>query len=264
MALTHQQKADIRRHLGYGNIGLSVNNAGGGSLGANASWRYFGEWGELEIRLDSLAPLDEASLTGYATGSLVLQGPDPEDGDALSIRLSGGLLTAPVTISKTVAGQKRADFGLSIAAACAQNPALAAARIVALMPYSGGRSGVINPLTEIGFVSPEPFLLEIVSQSGLIGASIFADGSVMPNPQASFNEQTYYGFLPICNALHGLCASVSDRLFMSKADVFVARPQERKERRALYYEWCNDMADFLVAQMNPERSAGRSSNLGSL
>ena len=58
MALTEQQKVDVRRHLGFGPIG---NNPNGGSF---ISYRFFVTQGQLEYRLLNLSPEEEKMLVG--------------------------------------------------------------------------------------------------------------------------------------------------------------------------------------------------------
>lgn len=265
MALTQQEKSAIRRHLRYGNIGLATTAAGGGSLGANAGWRFFGEWGALEARMDSLTPIDEATVVGSPFASLIIQGIDPNPGDQLVIQFSGDLLSSPVSVSATASDQDdRNSFALKLAAACAQNAALNAAKFVALMPGNGGKSSVQNPLTEIEFKAPSIFLLSIQNMTGNVAASVDADGSTLPDVYQVLNGQTIRGFLPICNAAYGLIGTASDRMAVDKADVFTARKKELWERRAFYKMMVDDMADFLVAQVNPTPLNGGRSNVGSL
>src|SRR5882724_6935529 len=64
MALTEAQRADARRHIGYGPVGAP--QAGGGSF---ISYRFFVQQGLMEFRLSNLSVSEEALLVG--TGSQV-------------------------------------------------------------------------------------------------------------------------------------------------------------------------------------------------
>ena len=264
MALTEREKSAIRRHLKYGNIGLSVNAAGGGSLGANASLRYFSEWGELESRMNSLSPIDEATLTGNYCGLIVFQGLDPDSGNQIVLHFSGDDLSSEQNITVVAAGETRDQFALKVAAACAQNSVLNAARIIALAPDGRKRSGIQNPITEVQLVAKTAFNISITSQTGKLGGSVVENGTVQTDVYQTINDVNIYGFLPICNALYGLIGTASDRMGVDKADVFTARKSEYKERRYAWKQAVDDMADFLVSKVNPNALNGVSSNLGSL
>lgn len=58
MALTDAQKADVRRHLGFGPVG---NDPTGGSF---ISYRFFVTQGQLEFRIDRLSAEEEVILVG--------------------------------------------------------------------------------------------------------------------------------------------------------------------------------------------------------
>lgn len=58
MALTEEQKADVRRHLGHGPVG---NDPTGGSF---ISYRFFVTEGQVEYRLNNLSVVEEKILVG--------------------------------------------------------------------------------------------------------------------------------------------------------------------------------------------------------
>jgi hypothetical protein len=271
MPLTQTQRQEIRWHLEYGSVQLSVAVPGGGLLGANAGLWNFDSWNEIETRMNSLTPPVVSMITGYPIGSFIVQG-EPNPGDTLAIQFSGGNLQAPITITQTaIAGQNRTMFALALSAAVSQNITLANAGIQPFFAYSqqdlfGGNTleNAENILTEVQFVSPVAFNLSIVSASGDVGASITANGAVLPNPQTTLNTVSYAGFLPILNALYGLIYTSSDRLAVDKADVFTARKTEVKERRQLYGMCLDDLANLLMVPRNPQAPAGRRSNTCSL
>ena len=262
MALKETEKTAIRRHLKYGSLGLRKDNVGGGTLSVGLGPWFFENWTELEIRMDSLSPIEEAQLNGLPYGLVSLQGPDPAAEASLTLQFTGSLFNAPENVTFTsAAAMSRIEFGLSVARTCAENVNLNSAGIQSVMPY-GTVSGVANQLSEIQFVAQTPFNIAVTAFTG-IGAYVFANGSVFPDVQSLINEVTIYGYIPICNKLYSLIGSSSDLMSVDKADVFTARKSERKERKAIYIEHVKDMADFLVNKMNPMSSSNRS-NLCSL
>ncbi len=265
MALLEPQKSSIRRHLQYGNIGLSYNAAGGGSLGANAGFRYFNEWGDLEIRMDSLQPVDEACITGLPYGVMMFQGPDPNPGDELVFTIAGGGLSSTQTITVTaVEGQDRNDFCAAAQIAVAQNIAVNAAGIMSFAPIAAkSDTGIIKPVSELQFVARSSFTLAITSQTGNVAANIPFNNQQMDVMQ-TISGTNVYGFLAICNALYALIGTANDLMAVDKADVFTARPTEYRDRRHSWKRAVDDMADFLVARVNPQPSHGFRSNVGSL
>lgn len=262
MALQPLEKSAIRQHLKYGNIGMRRDKPGAVAPAEGFGPWFFENWTELEIRMDSLQPIDEAQLTGNPVGLVSLQGPDPAAEATLTLQFASPLLAEPVQVTYTAPNpMQREDFGLQFAAACAQNISLASAGIYSVMPH-GILNMLQNELSQIQYTAKQAFTISVVAMSG-IGVTIAADGSQMPFIQSVIDDQTYYGFLPILNRLYSLIGSSSDRLGIDKADVFVARKSEGRERRRLYIEHVQDMATFLVSKLNP-LAPGRPSNMCSL
>lgn len=261
MALTDQHKSSIRRHLKYGNIGISASAAGGGSLGASSGLRLFREWGELESRMDNITPIDEATLLGISYGLLIIQGLKPNSGDQLVLQISGGGLSSPQTITTTAAGETRDEFAMRVASRVAQNPLVNAARICAIAP---SESGSVRQISQVQFSAPSPFLITIVSQTGNLGASLQADGTNKTDVYQTIDEVDYYGYLPLCNKLYSLIGTANDRMGVNKADVFTARKSEYQDRRLVYKHMIDEMADYLVARVNPDAFSSRPMNQGNL
>jgi hypothetical protein len=259
--LTDQEKSSLRRHLKYGALGLSQGLIGGGTLGANTSWRAIFEWGDLESRLDYLAPVDEATLTGRPYGLLVFQGLDPNPGDQLVLRLSGGGISTPQDITVTAVNETRDGFAQKVGVAISRNVAVNAARIDAKATQSPGRTGIIRPISQLQFVGNLPFQIQILSSTGNIGVNLTADGSALTDVYQTIKKADIHGYLPLCNKLYALIGTATDRMGVDKADVFTARKKEYAERQAAYIQVINEMADFLHVQVNREVN-GRSSNQG--
>jgi hypothetical protein len=62
MSFTASQKVDIRRHAGYPAFG-NVNSVQGGFQ----SFRFFAAYGELEFRMNNMAPEEETVVLNYVT-----------------------------------------------------------------------------------------------------------------------------------------------------------------------------------------------------
>lgn len=60
MSFTNAQKVDIRRHCGYPAFGSTAVNQGGFQ-----SYRFFEAYGQLEFRLNNLAPEEETVVLNY-------------------------------------------------------------------------------------------------------------------------------------------------------------------------------------------------------
>lgn len=249
MALTEQHKSSIRRHLGYRNIGIS-----GGVLGANSGGRFMMENAQLETRLKSLIPIDEAAITGLPYSVIVLNGTNPNSGDQIVLQISGGGLSVAQTITAIAsAGQTKQSFAFEIANACARDPEIAAAMIQV--------RSIPSDFPEIQFVARSAFSIAITSQTGNTGASVSANGAKTDIYQ-TIDESDVYGLLPICNKLYSLIGTANDRMGVAKADVFTARRSEYRDRRAAYDQAVLELAQFIVAPL--AAGHGQISNLGIL
>lgn len=83
MALTDEQKVDVRRHLRYGPVGVLPD---GGSF---ISYRFFVWHGQLEFRMNNMAPAEELRITG---GTDPLAPTDPSFTDPTSGKVLQGYL----------------------------------------------------------------------------------------------------------------------------------------------------------------------------
>src|SRR5579863_3162946 len=140
MPLTLASKSSCRWHLGYPVAGLLRISPAGGTLASGAAgWRFFQAYGFLEYKLNNLNPDEEARLTGYAYAAIAMPGPQPNQGDTVSVTLSGGNLVSAVTITATMPAPSNTDGRLVmvnlLAGLVAQNPAISAAGIVDIAPY---------------------------------------------------------------------------------------------------------------------------------
>ncbi len=270
MPLTLAQKSDVRRFLRYPLAGLYRLSPAGGSVAVGtAGYRYFTAYGQMEFRLNNLAPDEEARLTGNAYAAIAVIGPTPNVGDTLSVTFSGGNLAAPVTITVTVTsemitatppgqanpGLVNANAGLGIINTLAQyvnnNTTLAAAKIQALCPYGTGPFAQnAIPLPEVAFTSNNLFTISL-TQTGAVSATITGEGGFLsPSLSPGVNLPNIYGYLPILSYLENAYGSASQDLSTTKADVWTARATEVPERFSLFMTYSQRMAEFLQLPMN--------------
>jgi len=219
--------------------------------------------------MNNLAPDEEARLTGQAYAALAFVGPSPTIGSTYTVTFSGGLLTAPVSITATInAGDippnpaqlansyLGSNNGLVIAGLLAQaanlSAPLRAAQIQAVAPFgTGSFSYAVVPIPEIAFTSPLPFTMA-VEWTGNLAPSITADGSALhPMMFETDGVTSIWGYLNILNYLETEYATASRDLSTSKADVWTARKTELPERFSLYTTWQLRLAEFIDVPINP-------------
>lgn len=252
MALTLAQKSNIRRHLKYPVAGLlRASPAGGAFAQGFIGYRFFQAYGALEFRMNNLAPDEEARLVGRAYAAAALVGPQPNPGDTVSITLSGGAIASPQTLTATAGPtipntDNRLPLIMELAAACSRNTVLQAAQVLALAPYgTGPYAQNAVPVPEIGFTSATAFSITTAG-TGAIVPGITADGAFLP-PVTSLDGglTTIFGYLPILDGLENAYGTTSDNLDTIRADVWYGRSNEAGQRRSLYENWVQLMADFV-------------------
>jgi hypothetical protein len=269
MALTLAQKSDVRRHLKYPVMGNIMVSPGGGQFAQGfQGYRFFQAYGTLEWKMTNLAPDEEARLLGLAYGAVALVGPQPNPGDTISVTLSGGPIGSPQTIT-AVAGpaipntDMRLPLVLSLAAAINRNTVLQAAGVISLAPYGTGPYAMnAVPVPELSITAVSSFTIATAG-SGILVPTITANGILLsPSTTLDGGNTTLWGFLPICNGLENAYFTTSDNLDTRKADVWTANPNEGGQRRSLYENQVQLMADFLgvptfrQATQRPKRTGG--------
>lgn len=267
MALTTAQKSDVRRHLKFPVAGLLRISPAGGTLAQGAvGYRFLQAYGFLEYKMNNLNPDEEARLTGLAYGAIALTGPQPNPGDTLSGTFSGGGLVSPVTVTATAPADNPQGNDARItlinlfAAAAGSNATLQAASMIVLSPYgTGSYSQNAVAVPEVGINCPSVFTLAAVG-TGLVVPQITATGALLPPVTSLDGVTNTYGYLPILNGLEGAYLSTSQNLDTIQADVWKGRVNEAGQRRSLYENFVQQMADFLGTQVyihakqRPQRS----------
>ncbi len=268
MPLTLAQKSACRWHLGFPVAGLPrVSPAGGSLAGGAAGWRFHQAFGFLEYKLNNLNPDEEARLTGFAYAAIAMTGPQPNQGDTISVTFSGGNLLAPETVTATMPAPSKDDGRLImvalLAGAVALDTVLQAAGIIALAPYGSGPFGQnAVPFPEVAFTSPAPFAIA-VSATGPSYPQITATGDRLgPSTELAPNITTW-GFLPILDGLKNAFGTASQNLDTKKAGPWESRGNEIGLRVSLYKNWQGDLSDFLGTPINPYRM-NHASKVGAL
>lgn len=258
MALTLATKSSVRRHLGYPVSGLPRLSPSGGSLaGGAAGWRFFQAFGFTEYKMNNLNPDEEARLTGYGYAAIAMTGPQPVQGDTISVTFSGGNLVSPVTITATMPAPAGVDGRLImvalLAGLVAQNTTIQTAGIVALAPYGSGPFGQnVVPFPEVAFTSPVSFGIAVTA-TGVSYPQITATGVQLPPVTQLVPNVTTWGYLPIMDGLEGAIGTASDNLDTKEAGPWKSRANEIGLRISLYQNWQAMLADFLGVPLNPHR-----------
>ena len=222
-----------------------------------------------------MSPTEEAMLLGLAYAAVALVGPlvdgsglpVPSAGNTVAITFSGGGLGSPHTVTTTeVTGDSLLSLAARIATTVNLDTTMQAAGISALAPfgtgpfatgqvYPGGGNPAGNqaiPLPECAFTSTVAFSAYGAVSTGSVGAVLTATGALLP-PSGAVNSTTQpygvvNGYLPICDALEASYVGSSGNLDTAQAggqDGWTARQTEKKDRRALLFEWRMEMAEFL-------------------
>lgn len=263
MALNYAQKSSVRRHLDYPVVGLLKTSPAGATLGnAFNGYRFFQAYGRLEYKLNNLNPDEEARLVGLAYGAVALIGPQPNVGDQISVTLSGGNIAAPQTITAICpavgAGyDARVALANALAVAAIANTTLQAAQILTVTPFGTGPFSMNDvAIPEVAFTSPVPFLVGSPSGTGVIVPQVTAAGTMLPPSSQLDGVNTFWGYLPILDALEGAWAAASQNLDTMAAGPWKARGNEIGQRLALYKNWQIRLARFLEIPIYDGRETG--------
>lgn len=237
--LSQSERKDVRRHLNYGAIAYKPHD-GRMSTGFWPLQNY-----ELEKRLDQLAPVDEASLTGDFYGSLSVIS-DPLSGDTLTLTVTADVLSGgPEDVLVTAAsGDTKATIAQKLAAAINGNANLKA---------SGFQANVVQETFETQIRCSSDFDIS-VAFTGDLSAVVGLDGQRL-KPDATMGAQNgqliiVYGYLNILNYLESAQAGATDNLDTAKADVWTHNANEIRDRKTLYQQWQRKLSQFLDVPIN--------------
>lgn len=261
MALTIAEKSSLRRHLKYGVVGNYAVSPGGAAFAqGTVGYRFFQAYGALEYRMNNMNPDEEARIVGAPYAAVALVGPQPNQGDTVSVILSGGNIATQQTVTVTAgppvpSTDMRLPLILALAAAINSNPVLVAAKIYALAPYGTGPFAQnAIPIPEVSFrgATGAPDIVVATSFTGQCPPVIVATGQKLsPGPTSlDGGNTTLWGYLPILDGLEGAYWTTSDNLDTAQADVWKARSNEAGQRRSLYEQTVMLLSDFLAIPIN--------------
>lgn len=178
----------------------------------------------------------------------------------MTVTLSGGPIVSPQTLTATApnpptSGDQRLVLIAGLAAACALNPVLQNAGVIAVAPYGTGPyamtgNGPYNaavPIPEVAFTCPVPFTIAVGGTSSVVGLQITATGAQLP-PSAVADPNgviTSWGYINILDTLEGAWAGSSQNLDTIKADVWTGRANEAGARASLYRVFQSQLSKFL-------------------
>ena len=257
MPLTIQDKVNIRRHLGYPVAGLlRISPAGGTIASAGNAYRFFESYGQLEYRMNQLAPSEEATLTGKAYGAIGFNNSNTPivPSTVISVTLNSTAFGGanPITHNYTV---QASDTLLTICGEISNLFALdtnfTGAGFYAINDYgSGPWSEQIVPFPIASFIGPDnttSFTIA-VSGGGNTQPQVVANGQLQP-PVITINTTIppliIYGYLPILDYLEGAYGAVTSDLSTHKSREWTRNPHELAEQRQIYNQWRYRLAAYL-------------------
>jgi hypothetical protein len=258
-------KLDIRRHL-------KVPFAGYPTSGYYGGIRTVLTVGQLETYMTVLQAEEEASITGFPYGQIIING-QPQVGDTLSAFVNGGSaityavqesdINQPLFNLQPIAPLDSVSFNFANLIN-QQNTGIVAA--------GGFNSRASSPVTlpqqsQVTFTASGPTFTLSTSATGL-SVQVAANGQTVPSPSlqtlvAGATAQVS-GYVPICNALEGQIGDSSSYLatWMQSADVVKFRPDSVAARVQVYRFWCKQLGVALSVGANPAGSNGMGSDFG--
>jgi hypothetical protein len=266
--LSEVSKSRIRMHLGVPAAGLP-------QTGSQLGWRYNNQVGALEYRMINLQPIEEAQLTGYPAALIQIAG-QPQQGDTVTVTIGSG---SPIIYTVTSADVAAAIPLQSIS----QN--LAKAITLANQGYLGdyGIPPQTKPTQTFGSYQGIVLIQPVPPANAAFSIAVVGTGNTLPYvaqqgvqtpPSVAFAETgiTVYGYVAICDYLESRIANSADLVKYATATGaggagINLRMNELAERRNIYDEWCDKLADFFGIQRFPmgrPAAAGSAAFTGSI
>lgn len=255
MALSAQNKVDIRRHL-------SVPAAGIPQSGYTSGLRTILTVGQLEAYMNLLQAEEECVLTGYPYGQVNIFG-TPAVGNTVTATVN----STPCVYTVTQADLNAGGLALqSIAGGLATKINIANLGIVAA---SGSiTSGDVAPAAlpvygQVTIVNQTTFTLT-ASATGALGVSVPANGATYPHPNTTNinGAPTLYGYIPILNYLEERLLQVDTFASFNATGEVKFSPIELYRRTDLYDSWRRKLGNFLSVGSDPAGRAGMGSSFG--
>lgn len=272
MPVSQDVISDVLRHLGYPVHGLYQNAPAGGALAfGDIGFRFFGAPGSLLYRLNQLSPVEEAKITGQATGAVFFTGLNPRTGDSMTITLNASNLLAPIVVTVIVPatglGQRPwslAQVAAQIAQAFTLQPAFIAAGFYAIADYGVGpfsNAQVPVPVCSINAqVGVTTFTLTVTYTGTTVPQTYTTN--CPPSPFIAFKSagtlNKIYGYIPILNYLEGAYGGATIDLSLSRSNEVFLRMDELDVRDEQYNKYVDKFSYFIGIPRNPDAPGSKS------
>lgn len=241
--LNQKQKIAVRSHLGIGFAGTA-------EAGRLFGWRFEIHVEDLEYKMNNMQPAEEQLLTGVSMGSYRIAGA-PSLGDVLTLTVAGTPVTYTVTSLDLAAQSPLYNIALNAATAIARNATLVAAgySAVGVRPADTFSPQYVPPyFAQVLVTGPSSATIALSSSvTGTTNLLTDDPGSQCPVVATLENavtgvQTTYYGYIPVCDALRNTMTQAGLSLWLVSADVVKFHPNEVSARRSLYAEYVRQMA----------------------
>jgi hypothetical protein len=256
VALTAQNKVDIRRHLGVPFAGVPGSQY-------TTGLRTILTVGQLESYMNLLQTEEECTLTGFPFGVVRIWG-NPAVGNTVSVTVNGRLVSYTVQEADLLAIQPLANIAGALATAVNLTPSLGVQAASGSISTADVAPAALPATGQVSLVNPTPFVL---SASGVGLAAVVdpsSNGQTYPSPNFAFNAGVppVYGYIPICNYLEGRIGQEDAFMSFDTADVVKFRKYPVQMREQLYKLWCKRLGVALSVGPNPAGTEGMGSGFG--
>lgn len=274
MALTNPQLTEIRRILGFPDIG--VPGAGGTpnqSFASLFSWfRIMEPYGWLETRLQTLSADEEVAIFGQqhtafagyiipSTLNLAISTPSSiAIGAQLQVTVDGSLL-----VYIAVSGDTPAKVATQQASLITQDPTagglvIANTNVGTLQLYARGHGSQGNGCPVLAVSSDPSMQVAIGGSPSSFASGITSGGQDPPGPNFLPRNSSVpvYGYVPIIQMLESDLINARSSLGSTKVDILTRRLSELAERDALLRRFRMELADRLNVKFDPDIAGNRS------
>lgn len=269
--VTETQKAEVRRILGFPNLGNSASVQLGypGFASVYSIWQPYA-W--LEYRFTTMSADEEVAIFGqesgyfsqyYTPSSLTLTISTPSQiatGAQLQVDVDGNAITVTAQANDTPQ-----TFAARLATQIMQNNSATQAVLAAsngpAVTIISRAMGILGNGIVAQYISSDPSLLcsAGLGSPSIIGVGVTAGGMNPPGPSMTptSGAQTIYGYVPIIKQLEDDLANVRENLDTTRADVYIPRVDEFIARKALLHRYRRELADRLGVPLDPDLVGNR-------
>ncbi len=255
MALTAQQKVDIRRHLNVPFAGIPFSQYTSGL-------RTILTVGQLESYMNLLQVEEECTLTGYPCGVVRIYG-TAVIGNVINVTINNHLVTYTVQAGDVLARQPLVNIANSVASAI--NVSGIGVQAATGSISTGDLPPAALPSTgQVSIICGVPFTLAAsgVGMTAVVDPMSNGQNYPYPNTASIAGAPAVYGYINICNYLETRTIQADAFLSFEKADVVTFRKYEIEKRVQLYDVWRKKMGVALSVGANPAGTEGMGSGFG--